>query len=85
MLLLLPASWWLSGKEPSCQCRRHRRCKFNPWVGKIPCSKKWQPTPVFLPGESYAHRNLADYSPYGGKVFNIIEHAHTHTHTHTRT
>jgi len=29
-------SSWLSGKESSCQCRRHRRCRFDPWVGKIP-------------------------------------------------
>ena len=38
-----------SGKESSCQ---YGRCKFNPWVRKIPWSRKWQPTPVFLPGES---------------------------------
>ena len=42
--------WWLSGKESACQ---RRRCMgFNPWVGNIPWRKKWQPTPVFLPGES---------------------------------
>ena len=41
-----------SGKEPSYQCRRHKRHKFNPWVGKIPWRRAWQPTPVFLPGES---------------------------------
>ena len=41
---------WCSGKEPICQCRR---CGFGPWVGKIPWSGKWQPTPVFLPGESH--------------------------------
>ena len=40
---------WLSGKESACQCRRHR---FNPWVGKIPWRRKWQPSPVFLPGNS---------------------------------
>ena len=38
-----------SGKEPACQCRRHKRHGFDPWVGKIPWA--WQPTPVFLPGE----------------------------------
>ena len=38
---------WRSGKEPSCQCRRHGRLGFDPWVGKIPWSRKWQPTPVF--------------------------------------
>ena len=41
-----------SGKEPACQCKSHRSCGFDPWVGKIPWSRKWQPTPVFLPGES---------------------------------
>ena len=48
-----------SGKEPACQCRRHKRCRFDPWVGKIPWKRKWQPTPVFLPGESHGHRSLA--------------------------
>ena len=43
-----------SGKEPTCQCRRHKRHGFDPWVGKIPWRRAWQPTPVFLPGE--AHR-----------------------------
>ena len=40
------------GKEPACQRRRHKRHGFNPWVGKIPWRRAWQPTPVFLPGES---------------------------------
>ena len=40
------------GKEPVCQCRRHRRQSFDPWVGKIPWRRVQQPTPVFLPGES---------------------------------
>ena len=31
---------------------------FDPWVGKIPWRKEWQPTPVFLPGESHGQRNL---------------------------
>ena len=47
-----------SGKEFSYQCRRHKRCGFDPWVGKIPWSRKWQPTPVFLPGKSYGERSL---------------------------
>ena len=38
---------WLSGKEPTCQCRRH---EFNPWIGKIHWRRKWQPTPIFLQG-----------------------------------
>ena len=40
-----------SGKEPAIQCRRHKRRRFNPWVGKIHWRRKWQPTPVFLPRE----------------------------------
>ena len=41
--------WWLSGKEPACQCWIHG---FDLWVGKIPWRRSWQPTPVFLPRES---------------------------------
>ena len=50
---------WLRGKELACQCRRFKRCGFNPWVGKIPWGRKWQPTPVFLPGKSQGQRSLA--------------------------
>ena len=53
---------WLSGKESACHCRRH---EFNPWVGKMPWSRKWQLTPVFLPGKSHGQRSLVDYSPWG--------------------
>ena len=48
-------------KESACQCRRHKRHKFNPWVGKIPWRRERQPTPVFLPGESHGQRSLAGY------------------------
>ena len=53
----------LSGNEPTRQCRRHKRCGFNPWVGKIPWRRAWQPTPVFLPGESHGQRSLVGCSP----------------------
>ena len=53
---------WLSGKESTCKCRRHG---FNPWVRKIPCRRKWQPTPVFLLGKSHGQRRLAGHSPWG--------------------
>ena len=36
---------------------------FNPWVGKIPWRRAWQPTPEFLPGESHGQRSLVGYSP----------------------
>ena len=41
-----------SGEEPACQCRRCKRCRFDPWVRKISWRTAWQPTPVFMPGES---------------------------------
>ena len=44
---------WFSGKESTCQCRRHKRWGFNLWVGKIPWRKKWQHTPVFFPEKSH--------------------------------
>ena len=44
------------GKEPTCQCRRWKRCGFNLWVRKIPWRRKCQPTPVFLPGKSHMDR-----------------------------
>ena len=56
-------------KEPTCQCRRCKRRGFNPWVGKIPWRRAWQPTPVFLPGECHGQRSLAGYSPQCRKEF----------------
>ena len=52
-----------SGKEPACQSRRHKRHGFDPWIGKIPWKRAWQPTPVFLPGESHGQRSLVSSSP----------------------
>ena len=46
------------GKELAYQCRRHKRCRFNSWVRKIPWRRAWQPSPVFLPGESHGQRSL---------------------------
>ena len=48
-------------------CLQCGRPKFNPWVRKIPWRRKWQPTPVFLPGKSNGRRRLAGYSPWGRK------------------
>src|SRR5574337_759071 len=67
---------WLSGKESSCQ---YRRPGFDPWVRKIPWSRKWQPTPGFLPGKSHGQRNLAGYSPQGCKELDMTE-LLTYTH-----
>ena len=62
-----------SGKEPACQCRRHRRCGFHRWVRKIPWRRAWQPTAVFLPGESHGQRSLVGYGPLGYKESDTIE------------
>ena len=59
-------------KESTCQ---HRRCRFSPCVGKIPWSRKWQPNPVFLPGESHGQRRLEGYIPWGCKESDTTEHA----------
>ena len=45
-----------------------------PGVGKIPWRRKWQPTPVFLPGISHGQRSLAGYSPWGCKESDMTEH-----------
>ena len=88
-----------AGKEPACQCRRCKRGRFDPWVGKIPWSRKWQHTPVFLPEVFHGQRSLAGYSLWGHKESDMTEctHIHTHntysvslyhchhTHTHTHT
>ena len=71
---MLGLSRWLSGKESACQCRSHR---FSPWVGKIPWRRKWQPTPVFLPGESQGERSLVGYSPWGLKESDTVAHGGT--------
>ena len=51
----------------------YRRPGFNPWVGKIPWRRTWQPTPVFLPGESHGQRSLVGYSPWGHKESDTTE------------
>ena len=62
-----------SDKEPTSKYRRHKRHGFDPWVGKIPWRKAWQPTSVFLPGESHGQRTLAGYSPYGCTELDMTE------------
>ena len=54
--------------------------EFNPWVGKIPWRRKWQPTSVFLPGESHGERSLVGHSPRGHKELDTTEQLHFHSH-----
>jgi len=63
-----------AGKETAYQCRR---CGFSPWVGKIPWSRKWQPTPVFSPEKSHGQGNLAGYiQSMGSQESDMPEHTH---------
>ena len=66
VLILAHTAWGIpggaSGEEPACQCRRQKRCRFSPWVGKIPWGRARQPAPVFLPWESHGQRGLVGYS-----------------------
>ena len=75
LILSCYTAWWglpvWRGKEPTCQCRRHR---FDPWVRKIPWRRKWQPTPVFLPGQFRGQRSLTGYSPWGHRQTDTTEH-----------
>ena len=64
----------LSDNESACQCRRHRRHRFDPWVGKILWRRKWQPTPVFLPGKFHGQRHLAGCSSWGYSKSDTVEH-----------
>ena len=52
---------------------------FDPWVGKISWRRKWQPTPVFLLGESQGWRSLVGYSPWGCKELDMTERLHFFT------
>ena len=63
--LWLPS--WRYGKEPACQCRRHKRLGFNPWVRKTPWRRAWQSPPVFLPGNPHGQKSLEGYSLQGHK------------------
>ena len=65
-------SRWYSGKESACQ---HRRRRFSPWAEKIPWRRKWQPTPVSLPGKSHGQRSLMGCSPWGRKESDVTEQA----------
>ena len=57
-------------------CLQCGRPRFNPWVRKIPWRRKWQPTPLLLPGKSHGQRSLVGYSPWGGKESDMTEQLH---------
>ena len=62
-----------SGKEPTCQCRRLKRRRLDPWDRKTPWRRAWQPSPIFLPGEPHGQRSLVGYSPLSFKESHMTE------------
>ena len=65
-----PVTQW---KRTCLQRKRCRRHWFDPWVGKSPWRRAWQPTAAFLPGESHGQRTLAGYSPWGHRESDTTE------------
>ena len=57
--------WWLRRWRMCLQCRRP---EFDPWIGKIPWRREWQPTSVFWPGEFHRQRSLAGSRPWGQRL-----------------
>ena len=65
-------------KNPSAKAGDVTEAGLIPRLGNIPWRRKWQSTPVFLPGKFRALRNLAGYSLRGRKEFDTTEYTHTH-------
>ena len=79
---------WYRGKESTCQCRRHKRHEFDPWVKKIPWRREHgNPLPYSCLENLMDRGAWFGYSPWGHKEWDTTEcariHTHTHTHTHT--
>ena len=69
---------WLSGKKSACQCRRHRRCGFDPWIGKLPPREVNGNSLHVLSWEVLGQRRLVGYCPWGCKKLDMTEHACMH-------
>ena len=65
-------------KELAGQCKT---CSFNPWIGKNPWRRKWQPTPEILPGKFHGQKSLVAYSPWGCKESETIKQLSMHIHS----
>ena len=72
-MLLYRLPWWRRWEGICLQCRRPG---FDPWVGKIPWRRQWQPTPALLPGKSHGWRSLVGYSPRGREESATTERLH---------
>ena len=69
---------WRHGKESVANAGDAGDSGLIPGLGRFPLGRKWQPTPVFLPGKSQEYMSLAGYSPWSSKEFNITERLATH-------
>ena len=67
-ILSIRLSWWLNGKESTCQCRRHRRHGFYPWVGKIPWRRK-----IVTHCSFSCLRNAMDRASWQAIVHGVVE------------
>ena len=68
VMAVLPDHYSLVKIHSHSQCRGHKRYGFDPWVWKIPWSREWQPTLVFLPRKFEGQRNLVGWSSWGRRV-----------------
>ena len=69
-------SWlvgWKEGAQEGAVTEKKKMRSFDPWVRKIPCRRKWQSTPVFLPGEYHGQRSLVGYILWGYKELGTTE------------
>ena len=60
-------------KNPPATQDNQELCGYDPWVGKITGRRKWQPTLIFLSGESHGQKSLVGYSPWWCKKLNTTE------------
>ena len=70
------------GSDGKSNCLQYGRPRFNPWVGKTTWRRKWQPTPVLLPGKFHGWRNLVGCSSWGRKESGMTEGLQFHFHFH---
>ena len=72
-------------KNPPANAGDIKRHGFDPWVRKIPWRRKWQYTPVLVPGKSHGQRSLVGYSPWGHKESDTTERLHLFTYHNSGT
>ena len=81
---LMKSGSFTGGSDGKSLCLQCGRPKLDAWVGKLPWRRKWQPTPVFLPGKFHGWRSLVGYSPWGHKESDTTEQLHFHFHFNKR-